>query len=156
SYGLAPPGDNATFFQDVPMVGVKTLPESKFELIPGKGKPLPLKYLDDFVANNEMQTASAAIDAPIVFFEFGISAPEYDWNDYKSIDLKGKVALLFVNEPPSDDAKFFKGPALTYYGRWTYKFEETARRGAVATLIIHRTDLASYDWSVVRNSWGTE
>src|SRR5262249_17885257 len=70
--------------------------------------------------------------------------------------LKGKVALLFVNEPPSDDPKFFKGKALTYYGRWTYKYEETARRGAVATLIIHRTDLASYGWQVVRNSMGTE
>src|SRR5262249_7953504 len=156
SYGLTPAGDNGTVFQDVPMVGVKTLPATKFELVPEKGKPLVLKYLDEFVANNETQTEKADIDAPIVFVGFGIDAPEYDWHDYKDADLKGKVALLFVNEPPSDDVKFFKGPALTYYGRWTYKFEETARRGAVATLIIHRTDLASYDWSVVRNSWGTE
>ena len=70
--------------------------------------------------------------------------------------MKGKVALLFVSEPVSDDPKFFKGKALTYNGRWTYKFEETARHGAVATLIIHRTDLASYPWEVVRNSWGGE
>jgi Zn-dependent M28 family amino/carboxypeptidase len=156
SYGLRPAGDGGTFFQDVPMVGVKTLPDSEFEFVPAKGKPLVLKYREDLVANNEMQAESVRIDAPIVFVGFGINAPEYGWNDYKEADLKGKVALLFVNEPPSDDPKFFKGPALTYYGRWTYKFEETARRGAVATLIIHRTDLASYDWSVVRNSWGTE
>src|SRR5262249_3138172 len=75
---------------------------------------------------------------------------------YKGADLKSKVALLFMNEPESNDEKFFKGKALTYYGRWTYKYEETARHGAVATLIIHRTDLASYGWDVVRNSWGTE
>src|SRR5256884_8192262 len=87
---------------------------------------------------------------------YGIKAPEYDWDDYKNVDLHGKVALLFVNEPGSDDPHFFKGQALTYYGRWTYKFEETARRGAAATLIIHRKDLASYGWEVVRNSWGTE
>jgi len=92
----------------------------------------------------------------VVFVGYGITAPEYQWNDYKGYDLRGKVALLFVNEPISDDSKFFKGKALTYYGRWTYKFEETARRGAVATLIIHRGDLASYGWDVVRNSWGTE
>ena len=91
-----------------------------------------------------------------MFVGYGISAPEYQWDDYKGYDLKGKVALLFVNEPVSDDPKFFKGKALTYYGRWTYKFEETARRGAIATLIIHREDLASYPWTVVRNSWGGE
>src|SRR5258708_30557995 len=85
-----------------------------------------------------------------------MKAPEYGWDDYKNIDLHGKVAMLFVNEPSSDDPDFFKGKALTYYGRWTYKFEETARRGAAATLIIHRTDLASYGWGVGRNSWGTE
>src|SRR5208283_4740695 len=98
----------------------------------------------------------AEIDAPIVFVGYGIAAPEEKWDDYKGYDLKGKVALLFVNEPISDDPSFFKGKALTYNGRWTYKYEETARRGAVATLIIHRTDLASYGWEVVRNSWGGE
>jgi len=156
SYGLKPAGDNGTYFQQVPMVGVQTLPDTTFSLFPKSGSPLPLKILDDYVTTNEAQTASADIDAPIVFVGYGISAPEYQWDDYKGYDLKGKVALLFVSEPISDDPKFFKGKALTYYGRWTYKFEETARRGAVATLIIHRTDLASYGWSVVRNSWGGE
>jgi Zn-dependent M28 family amino/carboxypeptidase len=87
--------------------------------------------------------------------------PEYNWDDYagpdgKEIDLKGKVALVIVNEPPSEDEKFFKGKALTYYGRWTYKYEEAARRGAIGLLIIHRTDLASYGWEVVRNSQAVE
>ena len=156
NYGLLPAGENGTYFQNVPMVGVKTLPESVFVLAPASGKELPLKALDDYVTTNEQQTESAVIDAPIVFLGYGITAPEYQWDDYKGCDLTGKVALLFVNEPVSDDPKFFKGKALTYYGRWTYKFEETARRGAIATLIIHREDLASYPWTVVRNSWGGE
>lgn len=154
--GLQPAGDNGTYFQDVPMVGVKTLAETTFKLAPANGETVVLKNLDEFVTNNESQTETADIDAPIVFVGYGIKAPEYKWDDYKGTDLKGKVALLFVNEPISDDPKFFKGKALTYYGRWTYKFEETARRGAVATLVIHRTDLASYGWEVVRNSWGGE
>jgi Zn-dependent M28 family amino/carboxypeptidase len=154
--GLKPAGDNGTYFQDVPMVGVKTLAETSFKFTEASGKSFEAKNLTDFVTNNESQTETADIDAPIVFLGYGINAPEYGWDDYKNMDLHGKVALLFVNEPSSDDPTFFKGKALTYYGRWTYKFEETARRGAVATLIIHRTDLASYGWEVVRNSWGSE
>ena len=156
NYGLKAAGENGTYFQDVPMVGIKTQPETTFSLAPANGKSLSLKMADDFVTANETQAPSVDIDAPIVFVGYGIAAPEYKWDDYKGYDLKGKVALLFVNEPISQDPKFFKGKALTYYGRWTYKFEETARRGAVATLIIHRTDLASYGWDVVRNSWGGE
>ena len=157
SFGLKPAGDNGTFFQNVPMVGVKTLPSTTFTLVPATGAPIELKQHDDFVTNNQTQTLVADIDAPIVFVGYGINAPEEQhWDDYKGYDLKGKVALLFVSEPVSDDPKFFKGKALTYNGRWTYKFEETARRGAVATLIIHRTDLASYPWEVVRNSWSGE
>src|SRR4029077_18087765 len=133
-----------------------TQPDTALSLVPKNGEPLQLKNLDDFVIHNETQTDVADIDAPIFFVGYGITAPEYKWDDYKGVDLKGKVALLFVNEPTSDDPNFFKGKALTYYGRWTYKFEETAPRGATATLIIHRTDLASYGWQVVRNSWGHE
>ena len=135
---------------------MKTLPDTTVGFVPGTGSPLELKALDDYVTTNERQTESVDIDAPIVFLGYGISAPEYQWDDYKGYDLKGKVALLFVNEPTSDDPKFFRGKTLTYYGRWTYKFEETASRGAIATLIIHRTELASYPWTVVRNSWGSE
>ena len=155
-YGLKPGAPDGSYFQDVPLMSVKTLPETSFKLVPASGEALTLKNLDDFITNNEAQTETADIDAPIVFVGYGITAPEYNWDDYKGVDIKGKVALLFVNEPNSDDPKFFKGKALTYYGRWTYKYEESARRGAVATLIIHRTDLASYGWQVPRNSHGTE
>ncbi|HEX4380084.1 MAG TPA: M28 family peptidase, partial [Candidatus Acidoferrum sp.] len=156
SYGLKPAGDAGTFFQSVPMVTMKTLPGTQLSLVPKSGEAASLKLLDDFTVNNETQTDVADLDAPIVFVGFGIKAPEYNWDDYKGVDMHGKVALLFVNEPTSDDPKFFKGKALTYYGRWIYKFEETARQGAIATLIIHRTDLASYGWQVIHNSLGTE
>jgi Zn-dependent M28 family amino/carboxypeptidase len=154
--GLKPAGDQGSYFQEVSMVKITTLPDTTMSLVPKSREPLQLKNLDDFVIHNETQTEVADIDAPIVFVGYGITAPEYKWDDYKGVDLKGKVALLFVNEPTSDDSKFFKGKALTYYGRWTYKYEETARHGAVATLIIHRRDLASYGWEVVRNSNGKD
>lgn len=154
--GLKPAGEGGTYFQNVPMVGVRTLPDTTFKLVPEKGEAIELKNLDDFVTNNESQTETADFDAPIVFVGFGIQAPEYKWDDYKGVDVKGKVVLLFVNEPPSDDPKFFGGKTLTYYGRWTYKYEHSARLGAVATIVIHRTDLASYPWEVVRNSMGTQ
>jgi len=156
SYGLKPAGANGTYFQDVPMVGLRTLPETTFEFVPANGASVPLKNLEDYVTTNESQTETADIDAPIVFVGYGITSPGNKWDDYKGYDLHGKVALLFVSEPESNDPNFFKGKVLTYSGRWTYKYEETARRGAVGTLIIHRTDLASYPWDVVRNSWGGE
>jgi Zn-dependent M28 family amino/carboxypeptidase len=155
-YGLKPVGEKGSYMQKVPMVGVKTLPETSFAFVPQQGQPVALNMLDDFVTNNESQTEAADIDAPIVFVGYGISAPEYNWDDYKGADLRGKVLLMLVNEPPSTDEKFFKAKALTYYGRWTYKYEEAARRGAVAALIVHQTQMASYGWEVVRNSWGTE
>jgi TonB family protein len=156
NYGLKPVGANGTYFQDVPMVGLRTLPSTTFAFVPANGAPVPLKNLEDFVTSNQAQTETAEIDAPIVFVGYGITSPENKWDDYKGYDLAGKVALLFVSEPESNDPNFFKGKALTYSGRWTYKYEETARRGAIGTLIIHRTDLASYPWDVVRNSWGAE
>jgi Zn-dependent M28 family amino/carboxypeptidase len=150
--GLQPAGDNGTFFQSVNFVGVKTIPE-KTSLSIGS---MPLTFGSDFVVSNQQHTAGAEIDAPIVFVGYGVTAPEYGWDDYKGIDVKGKVVLLIVGDPPSDDPKFFKGKAMTYYGRWTYKFEQAARMGAVGALIIHRTDLASYGWSVVQHSWSGE
>jgi len=146
SYGLKPAGDNGTYFQQVPMVGVQTLPETTFSLVPNSGAPVLLKNLDDYVTTNERQTASAEIDAPIVFVGYGITAPEYQWDDYKGFDLKGKVALLFVSEPVSDDPDFFKGKALTYYGRWTYKFEETARRSL-------RSSSTAPIWPATAGAW---
>ncbi|MFZ0747315.1 MAG: M28 family peptidase [Terracidiphilus sp.] len=151
--GLKPAGDNGTYFQPVPLVAVHTDEDkTKFAFVPESGQTLDLKYGTEIVSKDETGQPTADIDAPIVFIGYGIDAPEYHWNDYAGVDLKGKVALVIVNEPPSDDVNFFKGKALTYYGRWTYKYEEAARRGAVGVLIIHRTDLASYGWEVVRNS----
>jgi Zn-dependent M28 family amino/carboxypeptidase len=156
-YGLTPAGDNGSWYQKVPLYAVKTLPEeTTFQLVPKDGQPLTLRYGADFVTNNQTGAEVADIDAPIVFVGYGIRAPEYNWDDYKDVDVKGKVVLVIVNEPPSEDQSFFKGRALTYYGRWTYKFEEAARQGAIGALIIHREDLASYPWQVVRNSWSGE
>ncbi len=155
-YGLKPAGDHGTYFQKVAFGGVHTLPATTASLQPAGGNAIALKLGDDFVTTNQTQTDSVDIDAPIVFVGYGIEAPEYQWNDYAGVDVKGKVVLVIVNEPPSKDPKFFNGEALTYYGRWTYKFEQAARQGAVAALIIHRTDLASYGWDVVRNSWSNE
>jgi len=154
--GLNPAGDAGGYMQKVPMVGVTALPETTFTLLPNKGQPMPLRLAEDFVVSNETQQPKSDIDAPIVYVGYGITAPEYNWDDYKGTDVRGKVLLMLVNEPPSDDPKFFKGKALTYYGRWTYKYEEAARRGAVGAILIHKTEMASYGWDVVRNSWSGE
>jgi Zn-dependent M28 family amino/carboxypeptidase len=156
--GVQPAGDNQTYFQRVPLYAVHTEEDkTKFSFAPENGaQAVDLQYGTDIVAKDQTGQASADIDAPIVFVGYGIHAPEYQWDDYAGVDLHGKVALVIVNEPPSEDEKFFKGKALTYYGRWTYKYEEAARRGAVGVLIIHRTDLASYGWEVVRNSQAIE
>src|SRR5512146_2519186 len=156
SYGLKPAGDDGTFLQKVPMVGVTTKPESKVSLIQQGDKTIDLRLGDDVIFNDQTQSATDEIDAPLVFVGYGIEAPEYKWDDYKGVDVAGKMLLMLVNEPPSSDESFFKGKALTYYGRWTYKYEEAARKGAVGVILIHKTEMASYGWDVVRNSWSGE
>jgi Zn-dependent M28 family amino/carboxypeptidase len=157
SYGLLPAGDHGTYFQNVAFYGVTTDPsETHVAFVSKSGTEMALKFADDFVATDQTHSEKSQIDAPIVYVGYGINAPEYNWDDYKGVDLKGKALLMLVNEPPSDDPNFFKGRALTYYGRWTYKYEEAARRGAVAVILVHKTELASYPWEVVRNSWGGE
>lgn len=157
SYGLEPVGDNRSFFQNVKFYGIRTdQQKTQFAFVPKSGAPITLKFGDDYVATDETHSERSQIEAPLVYVGYGINAPEYQWDDYKGADLKGKVLLMLVNEPPSDDPNFFKGKALTYYGRWTYKYEEAARRGAVGVVLIHQTDMASYGWEVVRNSWGGE
>ncbi|HXZ40812.1 MAG TPA: M28 family peptidase [Terriglobales bacterium] len=151
-YGLKPAGDNGTYMQKVPLVGVTPEPETTFSLVPASGAAMHLKPLEQYVAYDQTQQPKSDVDAEIVYVGYGIEAPEYRWNDYKDTDVHGKVLLMLVNEPPSDDVNFFKGKALTYYGRWTYKYEEAARKGAVGAIIIHKTDMASYPWEVVRNS----
>jgi Zn-dependent M28 family amino/carboxypeptidase len=155
-YGLKPGGEDGTYFQKVPMVGVTTQPESTFSLVPTSGQPINLKLKEEYVASNQTQRPESDINADIVYVGYGIEAPEYNWDDYKGVDVRGKVLLMLVNEPPSDDQQFFKGKTLTYYGRWTYKFEEAARKGAVGAILIHKADMASYGWEVVRNSWSGE
>ncbi|MGH9513170.1 MAG: M28 family peptidase [Terriglobales bacterium] len=151
-YGLKPAGDNGTYLQKVPLVGITPAPETTFSLVPANGEPIELKPLDQYVAYDQTQQPESDVDAGIVYVGYGIEAPEYEWDDYKGADVKGKVLLMLVNEPTSDDPNFFKGKALTYYGRWTYKYEEAARKGAAGVILIHRTDMASYPWEVVRNS----
>jgi Zn-dependent M28 family amino/carboxypeptidase len=152
TYGLKPAGEHGTYLQKVPMVGITPEASTTFAFVSADGKTTPLKALDQYVAYDQTQQPKSDVDAPIVFVGYGISAPEYNWDDYKGMDVKGKVLLMLVNEPPSNDPKFFKASALTYYGRWTYKYEEAARRGAVGVILVHRTDMASYGWDVVRNS----
>jgi Zn-dependent M28 family amino/carboxypeptidase len=159
-YGLKPGGDNGTYLQQINMVGMNAIPsKTTFSLVPKKPEgpsidlySIDLKYGDDYTVSNRTLTPTVDIDAPIVFVGYGVDAPEFNWNDYANIDVKGKVILCIVGDPPSTDPNFFGGDALTYYGRWTYKFEQAARMGAVGALIIHRTDLASYGWDVVKNS----
>jgi Zn-dependent M28 family amino/carboxypeptidase len=155
--GARPAGENGTYFQKVPLMAVHTeVDKTSFTLVPGSGAPIQLKYGDDYLTKDQTGAPTADIDAPIVFVGYGIDAPEYHWNDYAGVDVKGKILLVIVNQPPSNDDHFFNGKALTYYGRWTYKYEEAARRGALGVLIIHRTDLASYGWEVLLNSESTE
>lgn len=151
--GLKPAGDNGTYLQQVKFVGMKVIPEkTSFSFVPAHGEPMPLVFGNDYTVMNETLTPEATIDAPIVFVGYGITAPEFGWDDYAGVDVKGKVILCIVGDPPSNDPKFFGGKTLTYYGRWTYKFEQAARMGAVGALVIHRTDLASYGWDVVKSS----
>ena len=150
--GLKPAGDNGTYMQKVPMVGTMLAPETRFSFVPAKGSSRDLKFLSEYTAYDETQQTESNVNADIIYVGYGIQAPEYQWDDYKGVDVKGKVLLMLVNEPPSDDVKFFKGKALTYYGRWVYKYEQAARKGAVGAILIHKTDMASYPWDVVRNS----
>ncbi len=151
-YGLKPAGDSGSYLQKVPMVGITPAAETTFSLVPLKGAATDLKPLEQYVAYDQTQQPQSDVDAEIVYVGYGIEAPEYKWDDYKGADVRGKVLLMLVNEPPSDDVNFFKGKALTYYGRWTYKYEEAARKGAVGAILVHQTEMASYPWEVVRNS----
>jgi len=155
SAGAKPAGENGTFFQRVPMVGAATEPGATLSA-KANNQPVSFRWLDDYVGVSELQQAADQFDAEAIFVGHGIVAPEFHWDDFKGVDVKGKVLVLFTNEPPSNDPKFFGGPALTYYGRWTYKYEEAARHGAKAVFIIHTTPTAGYGWEVVRSSWSGE
>ncbi len=153
--GAKPAGEGGTYFQKVPLVGVETQPDSRLAAT-AAGKRVDFRWLDDFVGVSQRQEPSTRFEGEAIFVGHGITAPEWKWDDFKGVDVKGKVLVLFTNEPASDDPKFFDGRALTYYGRWTYKYEEAVRRGALGAIIIHTTPTAGYGWEVVRNSWGRE
>jgi Zn-dependent M28 family amino/carboxypeptidase len=153
--GFEPGAADGTYFQQVAVVESVVTPS--FTLRVGSGAPF--KYLQDVVAFSGVQDAKVPIEGDVVFVGHGIVAPEYKWNDYEGVDIKGKIALVMVNDPPaaSDEPQLFAGPALTYYGRWTYKFEEAARQGAAGAILIHTDESATYPWQVVQTSWsGTQ
>ena len=149
------PGNNGSYFQEVPMVEITANVDSTMYITGGE-KPIELKFWNDFVALTRRVTDSIEInDSELVFAGYGIVAPEYEWNDYKNLDVKGKTVVVLVNDPGfgSDDKSFFKGNEMTYYGRWTYKYEEAARQGAEGLIIIHETAHASYPINVVQSGW---
>ncbi len=147
------PGNGKSYFQDVPMVDIMSTPAGPL-VMKGKDGEISLNYLTDFVAaTRRVQDQVKVENSEMVFAGYGIVAPEYGWNDYAGLDVKGKTVLVLVNDPGIVDDNLFKGNTMTYYGRWTYKFEEAARQGAAGVLIIHDTGPASYGWSVVRSGW---
>jgi len=146
--------------QNVPLVGITPDPAMKLTLT-GHGQTLEPKFEDDFVAWSKRVTETSSVDADLIFVGYGVQAPEFQWDDFKGMDVKGKILVVLVNDPPVPDSsdptkldpKIFGGSAMTYYGRWTYKFEKAAQLGAAGCIIIHQTDRAGYPWEVVRNSW---
>ncbi len=163
SIGLKPGNPDGSYFQEVPLAGIKS--EPKMVLAVAGKPPVELKYPDDFVASSARLQPEIKIDnSDLVFVGYGVVAPEYGWDDYKGVDVRGKTILMLINDPavpdPKDpsklDEKMFKGKAMTYYGRWTYKYEIAAQKGAAAAIIIHETEPAAYPWQVVRSSWAKE
>ncbi len=162
--GLEPAGDNGTYFHEVPIL-VHT-PTGRLAITAGAAAR-ELRYRDDFVLWSERgdvprtgpgtlpgsQRVSSEAIAELVFVGFGITAPEWDWDDYKGVDVRGKIVMMLVNDPGLRDPSIFRGRVLTYYGRWTYKIEEAARRGAIGLLLVHNDTMATYGWNTVRNSW---
>lgn len=153
------PGNNGSWFQDVPLVAITAQNVSPLTFT-GGSQPMSLNYGPEFVAGTYRVTPNIAIkDSPVVFVGYGINAPEKGWNDYAGVDVKGKTVVILVNDPDWETAGLqgeFNGQAMTYYGRWTYKYEEAARQGAAAALIVHDTQPAAYGWNVVQSSWTGE
>jgi len=148
------PGNGDSYIQKVPMVEVTSTPSATME-ISGKNGKFSLKAVEDFVAFTRREQDTIQLkNSPLVFAGYGIVAPEFKWNDYKNLDVKGKTVVVLISDPgfKSKDKTVFRGDTMTYYGRWTYKFEEAARQGATGIIIIHQTEPASYGWSVVTNS----
>ncbi|QQS33425.1 MAG: M28 family peptidase [Acidobacteriota bacterium] len=152
------PGNGKSYFQNVKLVGNKVDPATKLSISKGSDETTSFNFGDDFVATTGAQRDNVSVDAEVVFAGYGIDAPLYNWNDYSgpADDYRGKILLIMVNDPPATatEPNLFGGKALTYYGRWTYKYEEAARRGAAGVILIHTTESAGYGWNVVRTSFG--
>jgi Zn-dependent M28 family amino/carboxypeptidase len=162
SAGLQPGNPDGTYIQKVPLAGIRSKTDARITV---HGKPLPLTPKADYVASSTRYVPQVKVaNSDIVFVGYGVVAPEYGWDDYKDVDVKGKTILMLVNDPPVPDAtdaskldeKMFKGKAMTYYGRWTYKFEIAAQKGAAAAIIVHETVPAGYPFTVVNSSFGRE
>jgi Zn-dependent M28 family amino/carboxypeptidase len=151
--GLEPAGDSGTYIQHVPIVALNPSPTLTFS---GGSAPRDLRYLSEFVAWAERPDTLVRVASEVVFVGYGITAPDWQWDDYKNTDLHGKVVLMLVNDPGLRDSSIFRGRTLTYYGRWTYKLEEAARQGAAGALLIHNDTMATYGWNTVKNSWSGE
>jgi Zn-dependent M28 family amino/carboxypeptidase len=160
--GLKPGNPDGTYTQEVPLAGIKSEPRMSFAV--GDGT-IDLKYPDDFIASSaRLQPEIKINNSEVVFVGYGAVAPEYGWDDYKNVDVRGKTLLMLIGDPPVPDQKdpskldekMFKGKAMSYYGRWTYKYEIAAQKGAAAAVIIHQTESAGYPYSVVKTSWGKE
>ena len=149
------PGNKGSWFQNVPLVESSATPTAL--TIAGGDAPIVLAHRSDFVANSyQVQPRIDLKDSEMVFVGYGINAPERGWNDYEGVDVRGKTVVILVNDPDWQDADLegpFNGKAMTYYGRWTYKYEEAARQGAAGALIVHDTEPAAYGWNVVQSSW---
>jgi Zn-dependent M28 family amino/carboxypeptidase len=160
--GLAPGNADGSFVQAVPMVGILSKPTLSFAI---GSQRMDLTFINDCVANSRRVVPHVEVkDSEVVFVGYGIVAPEYGWDDYKGVDVRGKTVVMLINDPPIPDPKdptkldpaMFKGKAMTYYGRWTYKYEMATAKGAAACLIVHETGPAGYPWAVVVNGWGRE
>lgn len=159
------PANEGSYYQNVPMVGITTDPSVKLFLSnSSQNNQRVLEYGKDFMAWSKHQNAQVNVEGDLVFVGYGIEAPEFNWDDFKGVDVKDKILIMLINDPPvpdpNDPSKLdentFKGKAMTYYGRWTYKFEMAAAKGAKGCLIVHQTDPARYPWEVVKNSFGGE
>src|SRR5216117_2595869 len=160
--GLKPGNTDGTYTQEVPLAGIKSEPRMSFVI---GDKTMDLKYSDDFVASSARLQPEIKIEkSGLVFVGYGVVAPEYGCDDYKNVDVRGKTLLMLIGDPPIPDPKdsskldekIFKGKSMTYYGRWIYKYEIAAKKGAAAAVIIHETGPAAYPYSVVRTSWSKE
>ena len=154
--GAKPAGDDGTYLPEGAAGRHRTRSRHRGSRQAPRARTVDFRWGDDFVGVDPPQRPPAHFEGDAVFVGHGIAAPECHWDDFKGVDVSGKILVMFTNEPPSNDPKFFDGPALTYYGRWTYKYEEGLRRGARAVIIIHTTPTAGYGWDVVRSSWGRE